>query len=139
MAAPVIPVVRLFFACERAVYRPKYRAYSLIAPLPALSLPPGTPFPYEAPDFACYAQLSDALGTFRFAVEVRYEDADRVLVRSGSCELTFSPRGRISCQDVVFPFSGVRFPGAGLYRLQLMCNHVPLRDGQTDLRVLGGS
>lgn len=136
MANQLLPVVRLFFPCERADFSPDEQAYVLTGPLAAVGLPTGASFPYECLPFSCYTLLSDAVGTFGLSIAVLYEDSDRVLYRTGTAQITFPPRGRIVARDVAFILEDVRFPRAGLYRLQLMCNQVALPDGFWDLRVL---
>jgi hypothetical protein len=139
MANHLLPVVKLFFACEEATFDHDAAAYRLVAPLHALVMPPGVTEKFECEGFDCYAQLSDAMGTFRFSVQVLPGDLDVVIYQSPSIQLTFTPRSRIGAFDVVFRLRRVRFRQPDFYRVRLMCNHTPLPNGLIWLRVLGGS
>jgi hypothetical protein len=138
MAEQLLPVVKLFFPCEEAEYDPDAAAYRLLAPLHAIAMPPGVDARYECERLDCYAQLSDAIGTFRLAVEVLSGDADVVVYRSRPVAITFTPAARIAVFDVAFRLARVRFRTPGLYRLRLVCNHAALPDSEFWLRVLPG-
>jgi hypothetical protein len=138
MSNQVPPVVKLFFPCEEAVFDQDAVAYRLLAPFHTIIMPPGVHEKYECERFDCYAQLSDALGTFRFAVQILAGDVDVVVYESAPLPMSFSPRSRLGIFDVVFQLRRVRFRRPGFYRLRLLCNHMPLQDGEMWLRVLGG-
>jgi hypothetical protein len=91
MAAQILPVVKLFFVCEEAAFDPDAAAYRILAPMHALAMPPGVVSKFVCEQFDCYAQLSDALGAFRFSVQVLPGDADVVVHTSDSAHLSFAP------------------------------------------------
>ena len=138
MAEPLLPVVKLFFPCEEAVYDDDAVAYRLLAPFHTLVMPPGVVSRFECDRFDCYIQVSDAIGTFRLAIEVLPGDADVVIYRSRPTEMTFARAARLGVYDVVFRMTGVRFRTPGMYRLRVIANHAPLADSEFWLRVLPG-
>ena len=139
MANQVLPVVKLFFVCEEAAFDPDAAAYRILAPTHALAMPPGVTEKFECERFDCFAQVSDALGTFRFTVQVLHGDVEAVVYESGPLEHSFPVRSRLGVTDLVFRMRRVRFRRPGLYRVRLMCHHVPLAEGETWLRVFGGA
>lgn len=139
MAEQLLPVVKLFFPCEEAVYDAAAYRYTIYGPLHTVALPSAAVFPFEWDELPCYAQLTDAVGTFRLSVELLAEDADVVLRRSPPVEITFRPNARLTVHEVVFRLTDMRFPSPGAFRLRLVCNHLPLTDGEVTLRFLRGS
>ena len=138
MANQILPVVKLFVVCEEVSFDTESAGYVLRIPLHNVALPGDTTFPFEWDRLDCYAQLSDAVGTFRFAVEVLPEAADTVLYRSSPVELMFPVRGRIMVFEQHFRLTDVRFPRPEVYRVRLVCNHAPLPNAEATIRILGG-
>jgi hypothetical protein len=139
MAEQLLPVVKLFFPCEEAVYDAPASRYTIYGPLHTVALPSAAAFPFAWDDLPCHAQLTDAIGTFRFSIELLAEATDVVSRRSPPVALTFPVTSRIAVVETVFRLTEMRFQSPGLYRLRLMCNHRPLADGEVSLRFLGGT
>jgi hypothetical protein len=87
----------------------------------------------------CYAQMTGAAGTFRFAVEILPEAADVVIYRTKPVELGFPTRNRLTVFEQRFQLKNVRLPRADVYRVRLLCNHAPLPGGEASIRILGGA
>ncbi|MBA4065109.1 MAG: hypothetical protein C0501_15625 [Isosphaera sp.] len=136
MAAQILPAVKLFFPCERLGYDAAEARYQIEGPIHSVALGAADAFPFVWDEFFCYAQLTDGIGTFRFAAELLAEEADVALRRSPPVEVTFPPALRLAVHEVAFRLTEARFPGPGLYRLPLLCNHRPLPGTDATIRFL---
>ena len=139
MATHVLPVVKLFVACEEVAFDASRVGYVLYVPLHNVALPGTTTFPFEWERLDCYVQMTGAAGTFRFAVEVVPVAADVVVYRTKPVELTFPARNRLTVFEQRFRLTDVRLPRADVYRVRLLCNHAPLPGGEASIRILGGA
>jgi hypothetical protein len=138
MANHLLPVGKLFFPCEEAVFDTDAAAYRILGPMHTIVMPPGVTEKFESDAFSCYTQLSDAIGAFRFTVQILPGDVDVVIYETAPIPMTFSSRSRLGVFDLAFRLHRVRFRSPGLYRVRLLAHHVPLPEGEAWLRVLGG-
>src|SRR5438552_12480932 len=72
------PLVRLLFACDDATWEVDGERWVLTKPWHVVTLPPGATFPFRAEEVWVYAQLSDGLGAFDLAIEMRQLRDDEV-------------------------------------------------------------
>lgn len=134
MAAGVLPFVRLTFVCDAAGYDPAAGKWTLTNPRTVVLLPPGGFFPARVPEFWLYVQLSDVVGDFELAVEMRQVLVDgtrRTIGRGGSIPMEF--KEKLLTADNAFRMKNIPFPEPGLYEF---C--VTVKVGEGSYRVLEG-
>jgi len=89
-------------------------------------------FPVVQPQLCVYVALTDGRGKTPLTIRiVDSEDARPPLVEGTGMVEFASPR---AIANLALQFHGLRFPEPGEYRVQLVCNDTPLREGRLMLR-----
>jgi hypothetical protein len=122
------PVVRTMVLCERVSWDLDRKTYTLDNPMYRVRTPAGQLFPAIYPGLWAYVQLSDALGTFEYAIQVVYDLGRGVVARTRPFRLGFGADQRLTVRErsiKIDPFP-VRRPG--LYGLEFLCNGVAIAE-----------
>jgi hypothetical protein len=126
--ATVKPKLRFALLCSHVDFDANGLPFALNEPIHTLQIPPGSTGGYHPPPLALYCQLEDALGTFRFSVQVRDENGFVVNPNEPPVTLSFSPTAnRLVPLEQVFEVD-ITFPLPGVYFVHLICNHRSLNE-----------
>ncbi len=139
MADRVLPIVRLLFACDSVARDENEDKWILKNPWAVVTLPEGASFPFDAEEIWLYAQLTDGVGPFQLAVEVRHlrdNGSHRTVGRSEPVEIEFGGGNQLAVIDTVFHLTQVPFDEPGLYRFVIMANYAELQGQVAEIRVL---
>lgn len=145
MGERIRPIVHLLFACDDAACDLRTDRWVLTNPWSAVTLPPGATFPFRAEEFWVYVQLTDGLGPFDMAVEIRHlvdSGPPRVVGWSPVTRLEFPNEGRLLAIDTAFALRGIPFREAGVYEIRVLADGdepdswAPLAGATFELRVL---
>jgi hypothetical protein len=146
MADRVVPVVRLLFPCDEAICRLSDGKWVLTNPRTVLTVPSGVTFTVKVKEMWVYAQLTDGVGEFDLAIEMRYLQPDetrKVIGHGKPTRMDFRAGRQLQVFDMGFRLTKVPFKEPGMYEFavvtvspELPSQTVPL-EGQTALfRVL---
>src|SRR5207245_222412 len=108
-----------------AVYDLRTDRWMLTNPWSTVALPPGAKFPFRAEELWVYVQLTDGLGEFDLAVEMRHLVDDhpaRVVGWSPVTKLEFPATGRLLAIDTAFAMRGVPFREPGMYEIRVFAD-----------------
>lgn len=145
MAARILPLVRLLFACDEAVCEIDTQRWVLTNPWSLVTVPPGAAFPFRAEEFWVYVQLTDGLGQFELAVEMRqrvHDQSLRVVGWSSITRLEFPGAPRLLMIDTAFGLKHVPFREPGVHEIRILAdgdepgNWVPLAGTTYELQIL---
>lgn len=139
MADRVAPIVRLLIPCDGATLDPHDHWWVITNPWAVAGLPPGSTFPFDVEELSVYVQVTDGVGTFDLAVDIRrvLPDETRVPVgRSQPTRITFAPGDQILFQDWAFVLAGVPFDEPGLYEFVIVTDDVELDGHSAVIRML---
>jgi len=126
--AIVVPKLRLAVLCAHIEFDGNGIPFQLQELLHTVQPEAGKAFPFEPPPMYLYAQVEDALGSFRFRVVTRDEDGIEGN-RTPQMDVTFDGvLNRLIPTELTFELNGFRFPRPGIYSFHLICNHASLSD-----------
>ena len=138
MANRVLPVVRLFFACDSAVQDLADEKWSLKNPWHTVQMPLGVTKKFGQEVIWLYAQLTGGVGDFNMTVELDDFDTDTRIGEPSQPEPWAFVGGQLPAVELVFRMDRVPFPKPGLYVFKLNANDAELEGGTSELRVLPG-
>lgn len=140
MADRVLPIVRLLVPCQEAHHDADSGEVVILNPWAVMGPPDGTGFPFDADEIWVYAQVTDGVGTFGLAVEVRqvYDDdrPDRAVGRGGAVTLAFPGGSQLAVYDVAFRITAVPFDEPGLYEFRVLAGDEALEGHTVTIRML---
>ena len=146
MADPILPNVRLIFACDSAIINLSDRKWELKHPWSVVMLPEGAEFPFRLLEAWVYAQFTGGVGAFHLAVEllqVMDDDSRRWIGRTPPERVDFPGGQQLVAFDTAFPLKKVPFREAGIYEFRVVAEHdntegaVALDGATAQIRVLG--
>lgn len=127
MANRLVPTLRLAVLCSHVDFDANGLPFSLNEPIHTIQIPSGTTGAYRSL-LALYCQLEDAIGTFRFSVQVRDENGFVVNPNEPPVTLVFpGAMNRVIPLEQVFDVD-ISFPRPSVYFVHLMCNHRSLNE-----------
>jgi hypothetical protein len=137
--ARVLPSVPLLFPCERIEVEEADAQVVVLNPLAAVALPPGASFPFNVDELWVYAQLTDGVGTFQVAVEMRQrldDGTERVVGRTTPVTIPFPGGGQLGVIDAAFCLTDVPIDEPGLYEFRVLADDDELEGHTPTLRML---
>lgn len=137
MADRVLPIVRLFFACDSAIIDLSDEKWLLKNPWHTLAMPPGVKEKFVQMVIWLYAQVTDAVGEFNLRIQLQTKDGF-VLGASDVQPVVFPGTDRLAVFERVFKMTDVPFPRPDVYEFRLIANYAELEGGKFELRVLEG-
>jgi hypothetical protein len=111
------PVLRHFLVCQRPPHAVD-SAWSDVTMRPVFGLRPRQPYPFLLRELHTFAQVSDARGTFEFAVEM-YRSGGHEPLAFAEEEIDFEFDSPMAIFSFVRSFEKLPFPEAGLYEFRL--------------------
>lgn len=123
MADRVVPLVRLVLPVRRALIDLADEQWVLRDPLAIAYLPAGKRFPFRKSELWVYVQLTDGLGTWEVAVEMRQRRDDgsyRFVGIGAMTPLEFEPGPRLATKATAFELRNVPFREEGLYEFRVV-------------------
>jgi hypothetical protein len=129
MSERVVPVLRLAVLCEDVVYDGEGEPFALEVPVHTIRLAPDADGRIRPPDLKLYLQLSDGLGTFFLAAEIRTEGGTVVSQTKPRLEVVFDGTShRAVPMELALDVHDISLRGYGLYEILVFCNHASLHD-----------
>ena len=145
MVARVLPTVRLAFTCDDAVQRTDGK-WVVTNPRADILIPSGVALPVNVKEIWVYVQLTEGVGEFDLAPELRYVEVDdtrSVIGRGKATRLAFPAGSQLQVLGTAFRITRIPFTKQGVYEFAVVSTtdedsteYVPV-PGQTALfRVL---
>jgi hypothetical protein len=150
MADRVLPIVRMLFVCNDAVFhqaddKANLWQWQLTEPLTSVRYPPGVMGNFDVEQLFLYAQFTQGVGEFDLCVQMQRIEFDGVteaishsIAKSDLRRIDFGGIDRLDTCDFVFDLTMVPFDAAGIYRFSVWSNYIQLPGATAELRVLDG-
>jgi hypothetical protein len=134
MATWLQPVVKGMLLCTDVLPGPAGSGNVHLMNVFASFRPAGQPpFPFHAPQFCVFLDLTDAEGEGRGQIMVRHAESDTIVFASNEHPIQF--RSRLQRRWVLFRLHDCTFPGAGVYLSEFYLDGRWLGDQAFELRV----
>jgi hypothetical protein len=135
MADRVLPKVRLLFPCDEAIQLDDGR-WVLTNPWSVVHLPDGISAVEQA-SMCFYGQLTEGVGEFDLAIQMRYLEADgiwKVIGRGkNSLRMNFRGKEQLRVFEQGFSLTKVPFGRPGLYEFRIVASNFPAQGQATAL------